>query len=315
MPRWFAYLRLCRIGNVFTALADIMMGYMVAASPFQVGFRSPSFVGGLVSLLVASAALYTAGMVWNDYFDVEQDRRERPDRPLPSGAVSLRAAFSLGVGLVLVGNLAALVAGRVVLVGTWLPSVIAMVLTGMILAYDGLLKSTWLGPVAMGGCRVLNVLLGMSLVEGGVGSWSAGHWAIALGLGVYVMGVTLFARSEASGGTRGGLMAGVAIMSVGIVVLGSFHRLLPAELRDRIPQEWVWWGLLALVAFPVLRHAAFAVAHPRPVVIQRAVGVAILTVIVLDASICLIVVGRVPAVATIALLAPALLVTRWIPPT
>ena len=39
-------------------------------------------------LLLASACLYCGGMVWNDYFDREQDRRERGDRPIPSGKVA-----------------------------------------------------------------------------------------------------------------------------------------------------------------------------------------------------------------------------------
>ena len=38
-------------------------------------------------LVAASVFLYLAGMVLNDVYDVEIDRRERPDRPLPSGRI------------------------------------------------------------------------------------------------------------------------------------------------------------------------------------------------------------------------------------
>jgi len=42
-------------------------------------------------------------MVWNDYFDVEQDRRERSFRPIASGRVSPREAAYLGGGLMVAG--------------------------------------------------------------------------------------------------------------------------------------------------------------------------------------------------------------------
>ena len=37
---------------------------------------------------MASTLLYWSGMVWNDYFDLEQDRKERPGRPLASGRIT-----------------------------------------------------------------------------------------------------------------------------------------------------------------------------------------------------------------------------------
>src|SRR5438477_173484 len=51
-------------------------------------------------------------MVWNDYFDLAVDRRERPFRPLPSGKISLAAARALGLGLLVAGMAFAAVAGR-----------------------------------------------------------------------------------------------------------------------------------------------------------------------------------------------------------
>ena len=40
---------------------------------------------------------------------------------------------------------------------------VAMLLAGCIVLYDAVLKRTPLAPLAMGACRMLNVLLGMSL--------------------------------------------------------------------------------------------------------------------------------------------------------
>jgi 4-hydroxybenzoate polyprenyltransferase len=82
--RWRDLAKLVRLPNVFTALADIAVGALALA----VWGAWPA-AGGLAFalLFVASACLYSAGMVWNDFFDIEQDRRERPNRPIASGRV------------------------------------------------------------------------------------------------------------------------------------------------------------------------------------------------------------------------------------
>ena len=60
-------------------------------------------------LLFAAVALITAaGNVINDYFDIEIDRVNRPDRPIPSGKVTLPAARALAVTLFLAGILVCL---------------------------------------------------------------------------------------------------------------------------------------------------------------------------------------------------------------
>jgi 4-hydroxybenzoate polyprenyltransferase len=71
-----AYLQLVRLPNVFTAMADILLGFLLTHRRLD---PWPQFA----LLLVASCLLYLAGMVLNDYFDREQDARERPFRPIP----------------------------------------------------------------------------------------------------------------------------------------------------------------------------------------------------------------------------------------
>src|SRR5215813_9803834 len=149
MNRLRDYAQLVRLPNLPTALADICLGALATAA-------LPAHTVPFLWLLLCSACLYSSGMVWNDYFDQEQDRRERPFRPLPSGRVTPREAVQLGAGLMAAGVACALVAGRL---SVWL----ALALVVAILAYDGWLKRTWAGPVAMGLCRFLNVLLGVSL--------------------------------------------------------------------------------------------------------------------------------------------------------
>ena len=42
----------------------------------------------------AAVALYWAGMILNDVFDIEQDRMQRPSRPLPAGDISMQSAIA-----------------------------------------------------------------------------------------------------------------------------------------------------------------------------------------------------------------------------
>ena len=94
-----AYLQLLRLPNVFTALADVGMGFLVTHPQWAVGdgWR-------LGALLAASSSLYLAGMVLNDAFDREIDALERPERPLPSGRIAPATAWRLGLDLVASGR-------------------------------------------------------------------------------------------------------------------------------------------------------------------------------------------------------------------
>jgi 4-hydroxybenzoate polyprenyltransferase len=97
------YLELVRLPNVFTAMADVAMGFLFTRADFLPG--EDGWLLGL--LLAASSLLYAAGVVLNDVFDLEVDAVERPHRPLPSGRVSPAVARWLGWELLVVGLAAA----------------------------------------------------------------------------------------------------------------------------------------------------------------------------------------------------------------
>ena len=101
-------------------------------------------------------------MVLNDVFDREQDARERPTRPIPSGRISIGRAAAIGWTLIGRRRRAGLV-GRRGGAATGGPGVVATLLAATVSGYDAVLKRTPLGPLAMGACRTLNVLLGMSV--------------------------------------------------------------------------------------------------------------------------------------------------------
>ena len=74
-PRLRTYAQLVRLPNVFTALADITLGGLALHA---LGLLSAASIASGAFLLLASACLYTGGMVWNDFFDIDQDRRSAP---------------------------------------------------------------------------------------------------------------------------------------------------------------------------------------------------------------------------------------------
>ncbi|MCH2127155.1 MAG: UbiA family prenyltransferase [Pirellulaceae bacterium] len=309
------YMRLCRIPNVFTAVADVLMGFIVVHQSF-----AP--MGPLACLVIASALLYTAGMILNDVFDIEVDRAERPHRPLPSGKISLSWARSLGFGMLLggvgFGFLAAFVQ-PVEHVMPWRSGAIATCLAGSVVLYDALLKKTPLGPIGMGACRFWNVLLGMSVAasdvaHGGILGFGPHHLAAAGGIGVYIVGVTWFARNEARASNRWQLSLALMVAITGIGLLGFIHSEIRAceEVTSKIAQEGTWYMLLGLVALPVLRRAAFAISDPRPEQVQLAVKSAILSLIVIDAFICLDVADYAFSIPVILLLIPTLLLGRYV---
>lgn len=292
----YAILQLLRLPTVFTAMADVFLGYVLTHRGLD---PWPQFVG----LLVASCGLYLAGMVFNDIFDRVQDAAERPNRPIPSGRVSLQAAILLGVGLMTAGVASAAMVGPSSLQ-------IAALLVVAILGYDSFLKRTPAGPLAMGTCRFLNVMLGASEFPwlASTMMWARPQIACAIGLGIYIVGVTLFAKTEAQQSNRGILAAALVIMNAGLGVLAWLLLTWPAEMRPAIPL-----AMIAFAAFTVNRHAIRAVMNPAPEHVQPVIKLALLSLIMLDAALVLWHTGdAILAFAVALLVIPALSLSRWI---
>jgi len=299
MNRLHTLAQLVRLPNVFTALADICLGALVAGA---LPGRWPAFV----ALLLASACLYCAGMVWNDFFDVEQDRRERPERPLPSGRVTRRQAALLGAGLLAAGVLWATLAGAALAALGDAGAVsrelgLALALVAAVLLYDGWLKRTAAGPVAMGACRFLNVLLAVS-VSGSLLGRLGPHLALVVGL--YIVGVTWFARTEARASSQAALKgaAGVMLAAFALAVALPTH-LTPGTGSPLFPYLLVALGFW--VALPVCR----AVASPTPGNVQAAVKRCLMGLVLLDAVLATAVAGAVGLVILV-LLAPSVYLNR-----
>ncbi|MFC7069002.1 geranylgeranylglycerol-phosphate geranylgeranyltransferase [Halobaculum lipolyticum] len=93
------YLELARVGNAVAAGVLTFVGAFVAG-----GLGS---VGAVALAVVATVAATGAGNAVNDYFDRDIDAVNRPDRPIPSGRVSARAAAAFAAALFLAAVVAA----------------------------------------------------------------------------------------------------------------------------------------------------------------------------------------------------------------
>jgi 4-hydroxybenzoate polyprenyltransferase len=312
-----AWLRLCRAPNVFTALADVSMGFLVARQALDE-------LGIFVCLLASSAGLYMAGMVLNDVFDVEVDRKERPFRPLPSGQIALPTARMFGFGLLIAGIVLGTAAGYVAQSKDavpdlpWRSGAMAVLLAGSVLLYDGFLKKTPFGPVGMGLCRFFNVLLGMSVGHFATGpAWLLSFEYVELlpaaGIGLYIVGVTWFAKGEAGRSPVLHLLGGMTVMIAGIAVIGWWGSLFHAQRINPGINAPYFWLLLLVMLIVSQRRCLEAVLNPEPPQVQAAIKQCIFSLILFDAAITVFGTGKPEFGLGIALLiAPTMLLGRWV---
>ena len=297
MSKLLPWLRLMRIPALFTSIADILLGYLLTHQELNLQTR-PTFL----IVLLASSLLYLSGMVWNDVFDYETDKENRPERPLPSGVISVRAAQKLGLLLMGGGMIAALFA-------THLSIILAFLLSGTILAYDAGGKKTPAGPFLMGGCRTLNVLLGASAgfnsIQTLVEIAPSLYW-IAGGLGVYIAGVTWFAHTESKPESRGMLWSGLGLLVAGIVILGVTTYLYTVIETPIMPVI-----VLGIVAITVVLRAVRAIQHLDARRVQMAVNMMLFAYVMIDAILVYACTSSPEyAIATAGLLLPTMLLGR-----
>jgi hypothetical protein len=171
-------LRLGRVSNLPTVWTNAWAGALLAGA---------SGIGAEFALLIAAFTLfYTGGMFLNDAFDAAVDARERPERPIPSGAVTRGEVFGWGFAQMAAGVV------LLALVGTT-PALAGLALAATITFYNWNHKANPLSPVVMGLCRVL-IYVGAGFAYAAV--LPAGLWIGAALLLCYLIGLTYVAKQE-----------------------------------------------------------------------------------------------------------------------
>ncbi|MEM0924850.1 MAG: hypothetical protein AAGJ83_02315, partial [Planctomycetota bacterium] len=244
-----------------------------------------------------------------------KDRKERSTRPLASGAIPVRTAATVGWLLMVLGVGFGIGSGFLPNADetvTFVPAATSIVLAAMIVGYNGPLKPTPLAPAVMGACRSLSFLLGAAPVL----SVAAGEpvvpryiVGIAFAMGVYVMGVTLMARNEATGNRTINLRTGFAVLLIGAFLLAFA----PGLAR---PQDRAGWAiqpngqfvfLIWLIILPVAVRALRIQFDPQPASIGHAIRAGVLTIIPLSAVFAFLGAGQSAGLAVFLLLIPSIL--------
>lgn len=257
-----AFVSLTRPANLVTAVADVLAG-MAIAGYFNSYNPSAAPVGWLC---LATVGLYGGGVVFNDVFDAELDAVERPERPIPSGVVRKSAAGVLGGLLLLLGVCASFRVNQTA-------GVLAVAIAIASLVYDRFGKHhNLLGPVNMGLCRGLNLLLGVSILPDQVMPWA---WVGLVPI-AYIAAITMISRGEVHGGSSTTLRVAGLLYAL---VIGCVAAL--AQQQQQLGTALPFLLLFGYYIFPPLWRA---VREPVGRNIGLAVRAGVLSLIVMNAA-------------------------------
>jgi 4-hydroxybenzoate polyprenyltransferase len=263
LKAWFS---LFRPPNLLTVPGDPLAGTLLAAASLGVIPPLPP----LLALIGAALCLYAAGLLANDFFDRSVDARERPSRPIPSGTVSAPGVLVAALLLTLAGLLLAAEGGKASLS-------VASLLAASSWFYNAIGKRiAWLGPLNMGLCRGLSLLMGAALMGPDVLTGTRILLAASL-LTVFIALITLAARNEACQNDSHRIPTWLAwtiplVLATGL--LGLIHT--PGLALGLVAMALFWAGLWSIN----LSRAS------SPAATQRAIGGLIRGLILVQTALC-----------------------------
>ena len=287
------YLALIRFPNLFTIPSNIIVGFSQLVLFPEAGMEN------LLLLMTTSILLYVVGIIINDYRDLEIDRKERPDRPLPAGKISPRSALAF----VFVATISAIFLAT--LVG--IPSVLlAVILLITIIAYDCWLKNNFLGYFAIALARVINVVLGYSagitlliINQNEITRLSV----ILISTFLYVTAISYMSRIEVEPSPK------KSNFQISVVLLS----LVPAILTYFTLMGFFKWDLfLSLVIFigMLIGSLVRKYGSSDPKVIRKIVRNLVLSIIILDSAFMSGTLGFAYGLSLLVLLMPAVILSR-----
>lgn len=169
------HLTLARVSNLPTTWSNVLCAFLLAG-----GFQWSALLGAVVAI----SLFYVAGMYLNDWRDADYDREHRPERPIPSQAISRKAVFFCALTYFAVAlGISILMQPQSIL---WTLGLIVC-----ITAYDLDHKNNSMSPWIMAGCRALIYPWAASLTGQEL---SVELWIAAVAAYSYTMGLTYIAR-------------------------------------------------------------------------------------------------------------------------
>lgn len=283
------YIVLTRPANIITAHADIFAGIAIAGSYFSQQFNIlhltfPQFVT-VICLLLSTTFLYAGGIALNDFFDVEIDRKERPERPIPSGKVSSRNALIFILILFFIGITSAFNV-------TIESGIIAVAISLLCFSYNAVTKhQAVIGSINMGLCRGMNLALGVSVIGGCVSNL----WFILFIPTAYITGVTLMSKNEVYGGDRIFIKRTLMLYITTVVLVLSLMILKEFNVFKAAP-------FIIFFTYSSFIPAIIALRNTTGKMVQNAVKAGVLSLILLDAALAAGFGGLIVGLVVLALL-------------
>jgi 4-hydroxybenzoate polyprenyltransferase len=243
-------------------VADVLAG--IAISGYV--FGSEIDLLPIILLCLSTIGLYGGGIVFNDVFDFELDKIERPERAIPSGAVKLKEAVYLGVFLLFLGILSAFL-------HSIFSGIIAIFIAFFALLYNKFSKHhSFIGPLNMGTCRGLNLILGMSIL-----AFSQNNlYIIAIVPLIYIFSITMISQGEVYGSNKNKLFLGAFLYAlvIGVMLFFAWQK------------EQILLALLFIVPFAwmIFRPLFRAILEPIGKNIGLAVKAGVISLILMDAA-------------------------------
>ncbi|MGC2425406.1 MAG: UbiA family prenyltransferase [Nitrososphaeraceae archaeon] len=287
------YLLLIRLPNTFTAPSNILTGYFAITSPAYAHSQQ------LFILILSSVLIYIAGTVFNDYFDIEIDLKERPYRPLPAGTITKQKAFVIAIVSLVSANILAFAV-------SWSSFVISTILSATVISYDFRLKNTVIGPITMGAARFLNVILGASpalFVLLANNNFFVRMIFVSLSIFLYVLAISLLSRKEIDGMQTRRTIVGSFFIVFTVIASISFAGFLGIFKMEFFANLILFAGII-IITFRKTK------SRNSSLVIQKAIKNMVISIIVLDSVFISGSIGLYYGLATLLLIIPSIIFSR-----
>jgi len=290
------YLLLIRLPNTFTIPSNILTGYFAIIAPAYAHSLQ------LFVLILSSILIYIAGIVFNDFFDIEIDLKERPYRPLPAGTIAKQKALVVAMLSLVSANILAFAVN-------WSSFVISAILSATVISYDYRLKNTAIGPITMGAARVLNVFLGASpalfvlLADNNNNNFFVRIIFVSLSMFLYVLAISLLSRKEINGMQTGRTIIGSFFIVFAVIASITFAGFLGVFKMEFFSNLILFAGIMT-ITFKQTKSRNCSLA------IQKAIKNMVISIIVLDSVFISGSIGLYYGLATLLLIIPSVIFSR-----
>ncbi len=174
-----SWLVLGRVSNLSTVWSNALCAWVLGGGR---DLQTLSF------LMLGFSLLYLAGMYLNDFYDLDFDKKYRPERPIPAGKVKRSHVLVATITMFILGSLCMYLSHPDTLL-------YGLMLVGLIVLYTIIHKRTAAGVPVMAACRLAIYLAVGAACTTGI---TPTIWGAGLIMFFYVLGITALARNESN---------------------------------------------------------------------------------------------------------------------